>query len=256
MYRDYVCSFQAIAGEFIETNATKPLERTVFLHIVDNLTRGQLKRKAAVDYVLGTLVYDNIRTLCELVRVEMIHNEDRNMFLSQLDAVGEFLKFTMLEHIFSDSDPLHDPDFALHESTDNGEKLETQCMTCLSPFQVVDNISTTISSAREDIIEFLEDAEEKMVLYMGHQHRCYNQEKRISDIFGELREDVSLSKAVVLLDYKMKFEPLRYREKTTEFFERRAFSGVELRYFTVVRRQVMKQKPSALTISLSLKLEQ
>ena len=56
MYRDYVCSFQAIAEEVIETNTTKPLGRTVFLHIVDSLTRGQLKRKGAVDYVLFTLV--------------------------------------------------------------------------------------------------------------------------------------------------------------------------------------------------------
>ena len=146
------------------------------------------------------------------------------MFQSQLDAVEEFLKFTVLEHITSDSDPLHDPDFALHESTDNGEKLETPCMTCLSPSQVIYNIRTTISSAREDIIEFLEDAGQKMVLCMGHQHRCYNQEKRISDIFGERREDVSLSKVVVLLDYKMKIEPLRDREKTTELFRKKGIS--------------------------------
>lgn len=224
MYRDYVSSIQAISEDIIQTNTTKPLGRTVFLQIVDNVTRGQLKRKAAVDYVLCTLVYDNIRTLRELVRAEMIHDEDQNLFLSQLDAVEEFMKFTMLEHISADSDTLHDPDFALHASIDNGDKVETQCMTCLSPFQVVDNIRRKTGSEREDIVEFLQDAEEKMVLYMGHQHRCYNQERRISDIFGELREDVALSKADVLPDYKMKFEPIRYREKTTEFFGKK---GIE-----------------------------
>lgn len=140
-------------------------------------------KEAAVDYVLGTLVYDNIRTLRELVRTEIIHDENQNIFLSELDAVEEFLKFKMLEHISADSDPLHDPNFAVHACMDNSEKVETQCMTCLSPFQVVDNIRKRTTSERMDVVEFLRDAEEKMILYMGHQHRCYNQERRISDIF-------------------------------------------------------------------------
>lgn len=34
-----------------------------------------------------------------------------------------------------------------------------------------------------------------------------------------------LSKVIVLLDYKMKFEPIRYREKTTEFFGKKGIAG-------------------------------
>ena len=118
----------------IQTNTTKPLGRTVFLQIVDNLTGGHLKRKAAVDYALGTLVYDKTRTLLELVRVEMILDEDQKLCLSQLDTVEDFLKFTVLEHISADSDPPLDPGFASHGTVHNGDKVESQCVTFLSPF--------------------------------------------------------------------------------------------------------------------------
>lgn len=90
LYRYYICSFRGYVREMIQTNNSKPLGQTVILQIVENITRGQLKRKAAVDYVLGILVHDKIRTLRELVRTEMIHDGDQNLFLSRLDAVEEF----------------------------------------------------------------------------------------------------------------------------------------------------------------------
>lgn len=86
---------------------------------------------------------------------------------------------------------------------------------------MADNIRRGTGSDHEDIVEFLQDAEEKMVLYMRHQHHCYNQERRISDIFGELREDVSLSKAVVLLDYKMNLSLYVTEKRQLNFWQER-----------------------------------
>lgn len=96
------------------------------------------------------------------------------MFLSQLDALEIFLKFKMLQHNSEDTDPLYYPYVALFTYLDDGDKVSSQCMAFTSPFKVLDDIMKRASSEREDIFEFLGDAEEKLSLYIGHKTLCYN----------------------------------------------------------------------------------
>ena len=71
--------------------------------------------------------------------------------LSQLVAVEEFLKFTMLEHISTEGDPLHDPNSALDEDPVGKSKRTSKGLTCLSPFQVVET-SESKPHRREKIL--------------------------------------------------------------------------------------------------------
>ena len=211
----------------VTQEAGKILGRSSFLLVAATLTRGQQKRKTAVDYVLGTLVYDNIRCARDLVTGEVDGPDKRAQLLCQLDAVEEFLKFTYLEHIDIDNDPLHDSTFALETSQSLGSTGTTRtsnCKLCMIPFQVICNIEDSLSDDKQDLHTVLEEVKRKISLYMGHQMRCYNQEQRIANIFMDLRKNTSEQKVVILIDYKMKFEAIRFREKTTEFFGKKGMS--------------------------------
>lgn len=64
----------------------------------------------------------------------------------------------------------------------------------------------------------------RVELYYGHQNRFHIQEKIIFQLFRVLRIDMITAGAIALLEYKMKFEPIRYREKTTECFGKKVTS--------------------------------
>lgn len=55
----------------------------------------------------------------------------------------------------------------------------------------------------------LDDAGEKLNLYMAHSIRVKNQCKQINEIIARLKED----EAMIVIDFKMKFESLYFREK-------------------------------------------
>lgn len=70
----------------------------------------------------------------------------------------------------------------------------------------------------------LKQVKNEVMLYLGHQHRCKNQEDRIAEVFEDLSNHPLKFNLVILVDYKTKLEPIRYREKTTEFFGKKGIS--------------------------------
>ena len=63
----------------------------------------------------------------------------------------------------------------------------------------------------------MDDCTLKIKLFMGHCIRLHNQRMCIV----EIKKELGPSQALILMDFKMKFEPLFYREKSTQFMERR-----------------------------------
>ena len=59
-----------------------------------------------------------------------------------------------------------------------------------------------------------------ILLSYGHQQHVLNQQAHIDAIFASLRLETSTDpvSGIVLIDYKLKFEIIRYCEKTVEFF--------------------------------------
>lgn len=218
LFKEYIIALET------EEHNCKPICRSVFLQIAETLTRGQINRKDAVDYVLGTLVYDNIRLLRHVVCKEISDQRHVKTLLTQLDAVEEFLKFVMLENIGIDGDPLYCAGIALNRAIPASVQIESTCDKCLAPFQVVENIKQSVIGSNNSAADALDDAAHKFLLYMHHQHRCFNQEKRIARAFEEVKSDPHSSMALLLIDYKMKLEPIRFREKTTELFGKKCIS--------------------------------
>lgn len=94
----------------------RPLSRSVFLQVLNLITKRQQNRKSAVDYVLGTLYYDTMILLREIVRDLIDLGPERDALLKRIDAIEEFLKFTYMEHVGKDSDGFHDITHALSSS--------------------------------------------------------------------------------------------------------------------------------------------
>ncbi len=74
----------------------------------------------------------------------------------------------------------------------------------------------------DDVCAVFENAEDMIMKFYGHQHRVRNQQDRIAELFHSVK--YKFDHAVVLMDYKMKFESIRFREKTSEFFGKRGCS--------------------------------
>ena len=246
MYRDYKKMFQATPSAIEDNNSSTEIciSRTTFFDIVMEVTNGQQKRKSAVDYVLGALVYDNINVARDIVAKEVQTTERADVLTKQIDATEQFLKFVYLEHIASDNDIFHNPNLALAEQVASNSRVlvprESHCSTYLTPFQVIKEIKDEADAERADISEALEEIKNKVVLFMGHQQRCHNQERRITELFEELKADSTGSNSTILIDYKMKFEAIRFREKTTEFFGKRAFLGMALLCFILSSPHFLK----------------
>ena len=253
LFRDYTSHNSGGAGRDNQSENVLLLGRSSFIDIAEALTRGQQKRKAAVDYVLGTLVYENVRQAREIVSGEVSCEDESRILLKQLDAVEEFLKFTYLEHIDIDDDVLHSKNFALAEATvfSSNNPRATSCKVCLTPFQILRNIEMNLEEKREDIISALKEISHKTLLYMGHQHRCHNQEQRIASMFMDLNRDEGEKSVVILVDYKMKFEAIRFREKTTEFFGKKGMSWHGAVIFYKANDSAINQTEAADTMELS-----
>ena len=59
---------------------------------------------------------------------------------------------------------------------------------------------------------------------MGHGVRAKNQRATINKIMTELKDD----EAMIVVDFKMKFESFHFREKTQISMEKRAYLGMEV----------------------------
>ena len=66
----------------------------------------------------------------------------------------------------------------------------------------------------------LDDAAKKLHLCLGHRVRVKNQRSRID----ELMQDVAEDEAMIVMDFKMKFEPVCFREKTLDFCGKKGLS--------------------------------
>lgn len=85
------------------------------------------------------------------------------------------------------------------------------CDACQFPFQVVIFVKRFVDP---DLHHLVDNCAEKFKLFMAHLIRVENQRQRIKDIYESLGSDECL----IIMDYKIKFEPVYFREKMVENF--------------------------------------
>jgi hypothetical protein len=106
------------------------------------------------------------------------------------------------------------------------------------PNAIKDIIDDTNVDSAEDALLYISDANEKFRLYQGHRVRVMNQQHQISSVSKQLELDCIASKGkklvlLVTMDFKMKWEALYAREKTSESFGKRGVSwhGLLIEYY-------------------------
>lgn len=72
---------------------------------------------------------------------------------------------------------------------------------------------------------------------MGHRLRMVNQQVAIEKTLDSMRQNFlhGITECVITIDYKMKLDPIYYREKTVDHFGKRGMSwhGAMLQYYTM-----------------------
>jgi len=197
MYRDYTETVPD--GQRIGT--------TSFRKIVEALTAVDQRAKKAVDYVSGMLIHDNFERIHQVVST----SPEAHQLLKSVHALESFIKATLEAHV-STCD-VTSADFAFSSAYSN----ERTCEVCSLPSRVITSITARVDSQHQVL---LSDAMEKLMLYLGHRVRVKNQRDRIDEIMASLSEH----EAMVVMDFKMKFESLYFREKTTDFYGKKGLS--------------------------------
>lgn len=152
------------------------------------LTRGEQTRRSSVEYMLGTLIYDNMETMDWIVDQEVADYEVKSMLKKQIAAVVEYLKFYYAGNVESSADCFHNTDFAL-PSGDGGKDASpvSTCDHCLIPFQVLDDIREAAGVGNAPGADKVEGAKDRLKLCMGHIHGAVNQVRHIADVMESIR---------------------------------------------------------------------
>ena len=139
----------------------KPIGRTLFMYLVSLITKAEIRERACVDYMLSTLLYENVEVLRLLVKGVHI-GEHRDRFLTQLDGLEEFMKYSYATHISingDDEEACHNVKFGLYGGTGGGkmEGKQVKCKQCIAPFALVNDIADHIENLNNNRIEALDE---------------------------------------------------------------------------------------------------
>ena len=223
----------------IADDSQKSVKRARFLEMINLFTAGETKLIRSVDYVTGILVNDNIETLKRIITHFGSSKLEKEQLNESLTLMKAFLKYQYDGHIKYESEcPSHSISHAL------GLEISTipvdeapDCSACKFPFWVLERVKSLTKTEESGVREVLEDCQRKLQLYMGHRVRVINQQRAIKRVIDNMREHCERNKepedAIVVLDYKMKFEAMYFREKTIEHYGKRGISwhGAMLKYF-------------------------
>lgn len=219
--------------ELEPTEGVKAIGRCTFVKLVQQITKSQRKRKTAVDYVLGTLVYDNLALVRRVISDIISEKNLRASLFATLNASEQHAKFSYITgHLGKGNNAFHDLKFGLDPTSRSAHARESSCAQCLAPFQIFEEAKNACledipdGTDEQDITRVFMQAQKMLLLFYGHQQRGRKQQSRIAEVFDEIKAERSPLpvRVLVLIDYKMKFESIRYREKSVEFFGKRGSS--------------------------------
>lgn len=114
----------------------------MFMHTMGILTSGQQKMQQCVDYMVGVLVFENVRTLQYITSRSVEEVLVRTKLLDQLNAVSDFLKYSFEVQLDKDDEFAHGTRRSLVGKLQIGEQeeCETKWSDCLKRFHLVENI--------------------------------------------------------------------------------------------------------------------
>lgn len=218
--------------EYKKNNRDVPkVGRSLLMRMISSLTSGQQNLNAFVDYHLVVLVFENVQLLQYIIKRRVQDVQQQYVLGKQLIAIENFLRYGCYTHVNSDSDVAHNDLRALAGNsaegsacTDTEHDCRTNCMECLKPFQVIENIRMYVRQESDGVKAVLDEAANKFKLFMGHQLRRHVQHTMFTDATRTMLESAPEEVAIIVMDHKMKFEPRKFRQKSPDWCERKGIS--------------------------------
>lgn len=226
----------------------KSLSYSSFYRLCSVLTNSTAQPRASINYVTGFLVNDTFEVLAAIV--DRAVPEEATFLKRNFDVVQAWLKYghaskvTILE---GSGCPRHDVSFGLStppvaSNATSNDICAVSCDECVGVHRLFQRVLRAITAASIDssAAAVVRDIVQKVELFMGHRLRVVNQQREIAKMIQEAQDECvaegSTTVAVILIDFKMKAEPLYFRETTQDHFGKRGMSwhGVQVRMWELM----------------------
>ena len=241
-------------------NKKSRINRSTFYKLIKDLTSSGREIVKSVDYVQALLVAEPIEVLQQIID-SLVHSTEKEILSKYLTATATFLKTRYQQHVLTSDDGsvTHDLKFVLERQSKFDDTIKAHdksdgisCIQCRFPYFMChkikeaittshalnsitdDNNNTNTNTAElnekvRDAHYVIEECERKFQLFMAHKARCANQNKAIEEIHSKLKRQCTSSNgneitAVMIGDYKMKFEAMSSRETTLDHYGKRGIS--------------------------------
>ena len=230
--------------------------RTSFHEIVKILAPAGDRLLTAVDYVTGVLVNDQFDILQDILE-RFAKSEDILKTLTWYSTLSRnFLKCQYDNHACMEHDDIstHGIRYGLALHYD-GPLKEGRCSACDFVNNVLklvrDQIEPWSANTPQDVVDdakrVMDDIENKLELYRGHRIRVISQQRAIDEMFQSMEDECretkhNCTRAVLTIDWKMKFEAVSARETTQQHFGKRGISwhGCLLTFFRYIEDESME----------------
>ena len=208
----------------------------------------------------GELLNDSVETLQDVVDR---HGGVRRLELTTwIEVARNFLKVQYDEHAIKEDDrvPCHGIQFGLRkpvEDDSGAAPRQENCPKCAFVPFLFNQLHAVVPQDDGDCHQVLRDVQHKFSLFQAHRLRVINQQVHIAALAKRLKRDCDAGKptteAILLLDFKMKFEERSARETTKEHYAKRGMSwhGVMIQYFV---REPVKQQDGSFAVETCRKL--
>lgn len=203
-------------------DADSNISQSGFYKIAQSLTAFDQTSRKAVDYAAGVLLYDNITYIKSITETLDLSESKKETVRKMIVLMETFMKHRFAEnHIVAGTSThcSHHFKYALEPETTPMLPFGN-CDECQLPFKIMHYLKKQVPEDALEKRNILDDCKEKIFLYMAHLVRVHNQRKRLNAIYKNLADD----ECVMAMDYKMKFEELRFREKTNEHYGKKGLS--------------------------------
>ena len=227
-------------------NEDEYVKKTTFYAIMNTITRCDLKSISSVDYVESLLVTDTIENIQNMIDDMISDTTEREVLSDYLTSLSTFLKYGYKRHAIKENDDctthglrfvLGNPMRRCISNPSNIVKTKITCTACKFPFYTINEIKESVTRNNttkninhiEDCLNVLDDALDRFIIYMGHKARCKNQSEYIKQVENDMKELCIDSKGenttgLLVMDFKMKFDPISARESTIEHYGKRGIS--------------------------------
>jgi hypothetical protein len=167
-----------------------------------------------------------------MINSPTVCNRDAANMMAMLETARVYMKYGFDYHIKDSSNVcrLRQLEYGLSSATGASGATLPVCYMCEQLFSFFEKLKVLLAGhvAEQSLTFVLSDCSEKAKLFLAHRLRVVNQQVAIAQVIQELRTEClssnCCSRALVVMDFKMKQEPMYFREKTVEHYGKRGIS--------------------------------